>query len=412
SETDANPITMLEAENARLKHENQALREFIKYSPGANAIFDTDMQYIEASNGFMEGYDIVGQPYLGRSHYDLFPEMPQRWRDKHSKVIHEGHIERDEADAFEREDGSIIYNQWEVRPWFMQDGSIGGLIMYTDVVTEQIELQQQAKELFHNLRQSEERYESILSHLPDMVFTFDAKGTFKYVKPSEQLIAPPENLIGKTVADFFSETMVTEIKHQLQQTIKTHEMQVYHYSLEVPQQGVRHYEGRFIPYQDDEVIFVSRDMTEKYADEAERERLQQEIIDRQRDALKELSTPIIPLMERIIVLPIVGSIDRDRARNLMRDLLAGIHEHRARTVILDITGVSVVDSGVADYLNRTIQAARLKGAHTIITGIADNVAETIVDLGIDWTTLETMRDLQSGLLLALRRAGVQISRME
>jgi anti-anti-sigma regulatory factor/putative methionine-R-sulfoxide reductase with GAF domain len=145
---------------------------------------------------------------------------------------------------------------------------------------------------------------------------------------------------------------------------------------------------------------------------AERERLQHELIEAQRQALRELSTPIIPILDRIIVMPLVGSIDSMRARDITRSLLAGIQKHRAKVVILDITGVPIVDSGVADHLNRTIQAARLKGAHTMITGISDAVAETIVDLGIDWHNVATLGDLQSGLIVALRSLGIEVRRRE
>jgi transcriptional regulator with GAF, ATPase, and Fis domain/anti-anti-sigma regulatory factor len=142
---------------------------------------------------------------------------------------------------------------------------------------------------------------------------------------------------------------------------------------------------------------------------AERERLQQEVIEAQRRALQELSTPIIPLVERIIVMPLIGSIDSMRARDITRSLLAGIREHRAKILILDITGVPLVDSGVADHLNKTIQAARLKGARTIVTGISDAVAETIVDLGIDWGGIETLSDLQTGLIVALDSLGIRLT---
>ncbi len=141
---------------------------------------------------------------------------------------------------------------------------------------------------------------------------------------------------------------------------------------------------------------------------ADRERLQQEAIEMQRQALQELSTPIIPVIERVIVMPLVGNIDSMRARDITRSLLAGIRKHRAKVVILDITGVAVVDSGVANHLNKTIQAARLKGARTIITGISDAVAETIVDLGIDWGDVETLSDLQTGLITALNSLGVKL----
>jgi anti-anti-sigma regulatory factor len=134
---------------------------------------------------------------------------------------------------------------------------------------------------------------------------------------------------------------------------------------------------------------------------AERERLQQEVIEAQQRAIQELSTPIIPVLEGVIVMPLIGSIDTMRARDVTRSLLAGIREHHARMVILDITGVPIVDSGVAAYLNKTVQAARLKGARTIVTGISEAVAETIVDLGIDWSGIETLSDLKTGLRVAL-----------
>lgn len=155
---------------------------------------------------------------------------------------------------------------------------------------------------------------------------------------------------------------------------------------------------------------VEERTTELRREVAERERLQEEMIEAQRQTLRELSTPIIPIMDRIIVMPLVGIIDSMRARDITRSLLAGIREHRGKVVILDITGVPIVDSGVADHLNRTIQAARLKGARTIITGISDAVAETIVDLGIDWSGIETLSDLQSGLFAALQSLGVTLTK--
>jgi anti-anti-sigma regulatory factor len=145
---------------------------------------------------------------------------------------------------------------------------------------------------------------------------------------------------------------------------------------------------------------------------AEQEQLQQQIIEAQRQALKELSVPVIPIMNRVIVMPLIGSIDSMRARDVTRSLLAGISKHQARVVILDVTGVPIIDSGVANHLNKTIQAARLKGAYTIITGISDAVAETIVDLGINWGEITTLSDLQTGLVTALRRMGIRLAKDE
>ncbi len=156
-------------------------------------------------------------------------------------------------------------------------------------------------------------------------------------------------------------------------------------------------------------VFI-RDITAQKEAEAERERLQQQVIEAQKQAIRELSTPIIPIVDRIIVMPLVGSIDTTRAKDIMRALLAGIGEYRAKVVILDITGVPIVDTGVAGHLDKAIQAARLKGAHTIVTGISDAVAEAIVDLGIDWSGLETLTDLQTGLIAALNSLGIKLTR--
>lgn len=115
-------------------------------------------------------------------------------------------------------------------------------------------------------------------------------------------------------------------------------------------------------------------------------------------------------MDRIIVMPLIGNIDSIRARDITRSLLAGIGQHRAKIVILDVTGVSLMDTGIVNHLNKTIQAARLKGAQTIVTGISDAVAESVVDLGIDWSDITTLSDLQTGLMMALGALGYQLTK--
>jgi DNA-binding LacI/PurR family transcriptional regulator/anti-anti-sigma regulatory factor/putative methionine-R-sulfoxide reductase with GAF domain len=151
---------------------------------------------------------------------------------------------------------------------------------------------------------------------------------------------------------------------------------------------------------------LEQEVAERERAQEENLRLQQEIIEAQQRAIQELSTPIIPVMEGVIVMPLIGSVDTLRAKDVTRSLLAGIRVHKAKVAILDITGVPIVDSGVAAYLNKTIQAARLKGARLIVTGVSDAVAETIVDLGIDWSGIETLSDLHTGLRAVLKASPV------
>ena len=259
----------------------------------------------------------------------------------------------------------------------------------------------------------------VVDAFPGFVFARDREGRFVMVNQevADAYATTVEGLTGKTDADFNPNT--EEVERYLQADIQVMD------SLQeqvIPEESITDATGqvRWLrtikrPLIDDDgvsrrVLGVSIDVTKLKQAEQEQERLQQEVIEAQRQALQELSTPIIPVMERIIVMPLVGSIDSMRARDITRSLLGGIREHRAKVVILDITGVPVVDSGVADHLNKTIQAARLKGAQTIVTGISDAVAETIVDLGIDWGGVETLGDLQTGLITALNRLGIKLSK--
>jgi GAF domain-containing protein len=121
------------------------------------------------------------------------------------------------------------------------------------------------------------------------------------------------------------------------------------------------------------------------------------------ETIRQLSTPVVPLMEGIIFLPLVGHIDSNRARQTVEDLLVGVQQHRARVVIVDITGVPVVDTMVAQAMVQAAQAVHLLGAEAVLVGIMPEVAQTMVSLGIDLATLVTQADLQSGLEYALTR---------
>jgi len=138
-----------------------------------------------------------------------------------------------------------------------------------------------------------------------------------------------------------------------------------------------------------------------FAHEQERVELQQQVIAAQQAALRELSTPIIPIGEGVVAMPLIGNIDSARAQQVIETLLEGVGESRARTAILDITGVQVVDSQVADALLRAAQAVRLLGAEVIITGIRPEVAQTLVGLGLDLSGIKTLSTLQAGIAYAL-----------
>lgn len=131
-------------------------------------------------------------------------------------------------------------------------------------------------------------------------------------------------------------------------------------------------------------------------------------IELQQEAIRELSTPTLQIRDRLLILPIIGLIDSHRARQLTDGLLHAIRAKRAKVVVMDITGVGTVDSKVANHLMQTVAAARLMGATTIITGLSADVAQSLVALGVNLGSLNTVGDLQGGLEEAERLLGYEL----
>jgi len=125
----------------------------------------------------------------------------------------------------------------------------------------------------------------------------------------------------------------------------------------------------------------------------ERER----IIRQQQEAIRELSTPVLQVRERLLILPIIGVIDPQRARQLTEQLLRAIRANRAKVVVIDVTGVAAMDSGVANHLVQTVEASRLLGATVIVTGLSPEIAQTLVTIGVDLSEMATVGDLQGGI---------------
>jgi anti-anti-sigma regulatory factor len=157
---------------------------------------------------------------------------------------------------------------------------------------------------------------------------------------------------------------------------------------------------------------------ERQAEEARRESLAKEtalreldqkleIIERQRFAIQELSTPVLQLWNNVLAMPIIGVVDSRRSAEIMERLLSEITAKQSRFVILDITGVEIVDTKTADHFIKVIKAAELLGTKCILTGIRPAVAQTLVEIGVDLSSIATLRTLQDGLGECMRLMGRQ-----
>jgi len=151
---------------------------------------------------------------------------------------------------------------------------------------------------------------------------------------------------------------------------------------------------------------IANTVAVSFVDERER------IIRQQQDAIRELSTPVLPVRERLLILPIIGVLDSERARQLTEQLLTGIRRHRAKVVVIDITGAPDVDETVANHLVQTVDASRLMGASVIITGLSPEIAQTLVTIGVDLSKMNTIGDLQGGLEEAERLLSYTVSRQD
>jgi rsbT co-antagonist protein RsbR len=405
-------------ENQRLLARTQeALRELRKLELAveqtADGIAVTDLegkiQFVNPAWAQMHGYSL------------------EEIQDKHMSMFHTAEQMQDQAIPFGQQvmEAGVYYGETE---HVKKDGATFSTTMTSSLLKDRagdsIGFVSTARDITERkqveeaIRRSKERLQDLVANLSDWIWEVDAQG--RYIYSSEQVADilgySPDEVLGKTPFDLMKPdeaarvgAIFADIAANQAPILNLENWNVAKDGREVCMltNGTPRLDqdGNLIGY-----YGIDRDITDRKWAEAERERLQQQIIEAQQQTLQELSTPIIPVMERIIVMPLVGSIDSLRAKDIMRTLLAGIRAHRAQVVILDITGVPIVDSGVASHLDKTIQAARLKGAQTIITGITDAVAEAVVDLGIDWSGVETLSDLQTGLVTALSGLGFKLTR--
>jgi rsbT co-antagonist protein RsbR len=250
---------------AALRQSEEHARVFVTYSPAAVAMFDNDMRYLMVSHRWREDFGMKEEDIIGRCHYDLFPEIPEHWRAIHRRCL-AGAIESNDEEAFPRVDGSVDWVRWKIFPWYKSTGEIGGIMLFTEVITD---------------------------------------------------------------------------RKRLEDTLRL-----------------------------------------------------------QAKTLLELSTPIVPISQGVLVLPLVGVLDAARAQQMMENLLSKVVERQARVAIIDVTGVPNIDTASASALLQVARAVRLLGAQVVLTGIRPEVSQAIVSLDIDLAGIVTRRDLQSAISFA------------
>ncbi|EYF00819.1 PAS domain-containing protein [Chondromyces apiculatus] len=216
---------------------------------------------------------------------------------------------------------------------------------------------------------------------------------------------PPEAILGKTPRDLLPEDRAEEYLREDRQVLekgsgieweseRVRDGKPYH--ILMTKFPLRETNGKVYG-----VCGISMDITQRRRAEADNRRLQEEIIRMQEESLRALSTPLIPIAEGVVVMPLIGSVNGTRAQQVMEALLEGVSRHRASIAILDVTGVTFVDRQVADALIRAAQAVSLLGSNVVLTGVRPEMARTLVEIGADLHGIVVHSTLQSAIQYAL-----------
>jgi rsbT co-antagonist protein RsbR len=254
-------------------------------------------------------------------------------------------------------------------------------------------------------------YQAILDTLPLAVGVFEIVSRTNFRVTFMNRIALQANYttpdtIGKCLDELMPAATAAQVARRFQDCIERGVVQTIEDSYQLPQ-GLLWTTSTFVPMRDaggriTHVISTWTDTTAEKQRELAEKQYKEEIIEQQTAALAEMSTPLLTISDTTVVMPLVGAVDSRRVAQIMDTLLQGVSAHRAAIVILDITGVSVVDTQVADAFIRASQAVSLLGAQVVLTGIRPEVAQTLVQLGVDLRSIITRSTLQDGITYALR----------
>ena len=377
--------------NHQESEEFRGFRTLIETAPQAIGIITLDgvITYANAAFCSLIGYDTLIGAHMTMLHLEEdLPVLQASLQD----VMHHG-VWRGVA-RLRRRDGSAIpvrVNAFVIRD---DDGQPVAMTGMFEDLTEELQREERLR-----------LFEALVENAPDAIGVGDFKGDVIYANAAYQaLTGYGEQLIGMNGFDY-----IVEEEHRSAQIALARLAEGKAAFLET---RIRRKDGSLVPVAatmyaqpapggELRVIGFLRDISDQKRAEAERFALQQQVIEAQRAAIRELSTPLIPISDTAVIMPLVGAIDSARAQQIIDTLLEGVAAYRAEMAIVDITGVQVVDTQVADALVRAAQAVRLLGAQVILTGIKPQVAQTLVQLGVSLAGIRTTGTLQTSVRLAL-----------
>ncbi len=273
------------------------------------------------------------------------------------------------------------------------------LCLIDDELRERAEMAQRKTQIF----------EALMQHAPDGMGVANTDGALLYVNPAFERMFQRGNLLGQLIYDLVTPEAMSMAQERVAKSVLERgawsgELTYRRgdgsaFDAHVTAFLVRDERGRGIAR-----CAIIRDLTEARGAEEERRRLASEVIAAQKMALEEIGTPLVPIAEGVLVMPLVGVLDPSRAERMLGVLLEGIGRQNAKVVILDLTGVKEAGAEAAESLVRAASAARLLGAEVVSTGTGPELARTLVEIGVNLGTIVTKGTLRDGVAYGLRVA--------
>lgn len=389
-------LSISEQELAALRSELAFYRAALRAFPNDMLLlFDTDMRYVAAGGNPIDALEINPQDLPGHTAQEIIPAAMQEQVLEHYEQALSGKSSQTQT---------CLQNQRlaiDTVPLYDESGTlIGGMAVHRFITS--------------NNESELEVFKELVERTPFGIATGTMDGLIAYTNPAYlKLTGMQASVIGEPFSVIYG-------PEGLEQSMQGAEPLQQHgfWSAQIP---ALHPDGspwitQVTAYMLDDRDNGSRQWAAFYSDVTDQVRLAEERTEFQKEtlaaqehalaaqeaALRELSTPLIPITDKVVVMPLVGSIDSRRAQMVMESLLEGVSRIQAQTVILDITGVPIVDTQVANALLHATQALKLLGARVLLTGIRPEVAQTLVSLGTDLGMIEISRDLRSAISTVLR----------
>lgn len=411
-------IHELEAELVAARRRIAELEQLVAYDhamlhaiPALVYLKDREHRYMFGNQAFMRHLIVPVDELKGQTDSDIFPpEVAAACLEDDERVMASGVPSMGVELPVRRPDGTIGWVAHSAVPYTDASGEVIGLVgMVIDITDRKL-----AEEA---LRRSQIERQVLLDTIPAMIYLKDRE--HRYVMGNRQFADSAgitvSEVPGKTDADLFLPVEAQSYVADDERVMVSGRSHVIEESMTMPN-GERVWLATYkVPFRNEDhdvtgMVGIALDITDrKQAEEALRrsQAEQRALIEQQQQLLhtiRVLSTPVLPISDRTLVLPLVGEIDTTRSRQIVEALLDSVQRHNAEWVIIDITGVPLIDTAVANHLIQATRGVALLGAGCILAGVSPELAQTIVGLGIDLGSLQTSRDLRSALALVMRRS--------